>query len=471
MPIIASILTVIAVVSCLMMFFIRREQKVALLVMGTMILTLVSVPVIPLHKANLLLPVFFLLSEWRLLTLHIKKIWDMPSLRLAFIILFISTIVCAFTTTYTKSWKVIQTELFFKYFALAYAFVGVKNERSLKPILKMSIYCLIALTFFGILNYIDKSADLVNEMTKGEINWTYDVEFGNLYSERARFRVQSMFKSPFDYGYICAAILMLHIHAWHQKLESKKDFIIAIVCCTFGILTCGCRTVWVGSLFSIMCYYMWNFQLSRNAILGIVGVIAIFLSYNFIPAVENKVNTLTDIFKEDSESGGSSIAMRTAQLANTLYYVDGYELFGRGKGYFTSEIWNSDVSKRERTETGLQGMESVILGYMLERGYFGLTLWAAFYAIIFLYFRKNKQENKMLTGLGVSILALYLVFSIGTGELGSVYPTLLLLGISMKMIESKKRRKMLYAVLLRIMKRKKLTRRQQLAVILKAVSR
>ena len=444
MAIIASIFTIITIVSCLMMFFIRREQKVALLVMGAMTLTLVNVPVIPLHKANILLPTFFLLSEWRSLTLHIKKIWNTPSLRCAFAILIFSTIVCAFTTRYLKPWTVvIREELLYKYFAIAYAFMAVKDERSLKPILRISIYCLIALTFFGILNYIDRSAELVNELTKGKTNWVYDIEFGNLYSERSRFRVQSMFKSPFDYGYICAAILLLHVHAWYQKLERKRSFVVAMICCAFGIITCGCRTVWVCSLFSVICYYMWSFRLDRNVVFGIVGVILFILSYNFIPAVEKKVNSVTDVFVEDSETGGSSIAMRTTQLISTLYYVEGDALFGKGKGYFTSEIWNPTVDERQRKETGLEGMESVILGYILERGYFGLTLWAAFYIIIFLYFRRHKQVNKMLTGLGVSILSLYLFFAIGTGELGSVYPTMLLLGLVIKAIESDKRKNLI----------------------------
>lgn len=471
MAIIASILTIITVVSCLMMFFIKREQKAALLIMGTMILTLVNVPYVPLHKANFLLPAFFLLSEWKSLTFHIKRIWNMPSLRFAFIILFISTAVCAFTTTYTKPWSIIQGELIFKYFALAYAFMAVKDERSLKPVLRISIYCLIALTFFGILNYINRSADLVNELTKGQTSWIYNVEWGNYYSERGRFRVQSMFKSPFDYGYICAAVLMLHIHAWYQKLESKDSFLIAVMCCAFGIITCGCRTVWVCSLFSVICYYLWSFKLGRNMILGIVGVILFVLSYSFIPVVEEKVNSLTDVFVEDSETGGSSIAMRTTQFAMTLYYVEGYEFLGRGKGFFTSEIWNPDVDQRKRNETGLAGMESVIMGYILERGYFGLTLWITFYFIIFLYFRRHKQNNKLLTGLGVSILSLYMVFAIATGELGSVYPTLLLLGMTMKMLEYNQRRTMLFALLLRIMKSKKLSRRQRLGIIIKAIKK
>ena len=137
-----------------------------------------------------------------------------------------------------------------------------------------------------------------------------------------------------------------------------------------------------------------------------------------------------------------------------------------GKGY-----WGHIYSENPRSVEGLLGIESVILQYLLERGIIGLVLWVAFYTVIIIYFCKNRKNSKALTGLGVSILTLYLVFSIGTGELGSVYPTMLLLGMAMKMIESKKRRTMLYALLIRIMKRKNLTRKQQLIIILKAISR
>jgi hypothetical protein len=102
----------------------------------------------------------------------------------------------------------------------------------------------------------------------------------------------------------------------------------------------------------------------------------------------------------------------------------------------------------------------------------------ASYTILFLYFWRNRNSRGRpgasqlaLTGLGASVLTLYLAYSIGTGELGSVYPTMLLLGMAMKIIESKKRRKLLYALLLRILKRKNLTRKQQLGILLKAIRR
>lgn len=457
---------IVTLVCCGLMFYVKREWKAAMLVMGAMTLTLVNIPVIPLHKANLLLQVAFLLSEWRDLPRHFKRLQSTPYLWIPLLIVSFSALLAALTSPYTSIKETIEYELLFKYFAIVYAFWAVKNEKSLKPILQVSLYCLIVLTFFGLLNYIDKNAIFVNALTEGQTTRYGDVALGDIYTESDRFRVQSMFQYGFDYGYICAAILLLHLHGWYRHLESKTEFIIAIACCSFGIVVCGCRTVWVCAIFSFICYSMWVFQLNRNVIYGMIAVMLLILSYNTVPAVEEKVNQMTDIFAENSETSGSSIQLRMSQYMYVAIHAEGHEWLGLGKGY-----WEYMHTKNPESVRGLYGVESVILQTLLERGIVGLVLWAAFYTMIFLYFWRNRIRRKKLTGLGVSILSLYLVFSIGTGELGSVYPTMLLLGISMKMIESKKRRLKLKAILRRIMKRKKLTRRQQLIVILKAMSR
>ena len=457
---------IVTLVCCLLMFCVKREWKAAMLVMGAMVLTLVDIPVIPLHKANLLLQVAFLLSEWRDLPRHVKRFRYTPCLWIPLLIVSLSALLAALTSPYTSIKETIEYELLFKYFAIAYAFWAVKNEKSLKPILQVSLYCLIVLTFFGLLNYIDKNAIFVNALTEGETTRYGDVALGDVYTESDRFRVQSMFQYGFDYGYICAAILLLHLHGWYRHLENKRDFIIAIACCSIGILICGCRTVWVSAALAIACYYMWAFQLSRNVMYGIVAMMLMMFSYLTIPAVEEKVNQVTDIFAENSETSGSSFQLRMSQYMTVAIHIEGHEWLGQGKGY-----WEHIYTEDQESVRGLYGVESVILQTLLERGIIGLFLWAAFYTAIFLYFWRNRRKRKKLTGLGVSILSLYLFYSIGTGELGSVYPTMLLLGISMKMIESKKRRLMLKTVLRRIMRRKKLTRRQQLIVILKAINR
>lgn len=462
MKIVAIIVTLVC---CLLMFCVKREWKAAMLVMGAMVLTLVDIPGIPLHKANLLLQVAFLLSEWRYLPRYVRRLQNAPFQWIPLLIVSFSALLTALTSPYTSIKETIEYELLFKYFAIVYAFWAVKNENSLKPILQVSLYCLIVLTFFGLLNYIDKNAIFVNALTEGQTTRYGDVALGDVYTD-SRFRVQSMFLYSFDYGFICAAILLLHLHGWYRHLESKTEFIIAIACCTFGILTCGCRTVWMSAIFSFICYSMWVFQLNRNVIYGMIAVMLLILSYNTVPAVEEKVNQVTDFFAENSETSGSSFQLRMSQYMTVAIHIEGHEWLGQGKGY-----WEHIYTEDQESVRGLYGVESIILQTLLERGIVGLLLWAAFYTVIFLYFWRNRIRRKKLTGLGVSILTLYLVFSIGTGELGSVYPTMLLLGSTMKMIESKERRLKLKAILRKITRRKKLTRRQQLIVILKAISR
>ncbi|MBO4718384.1 MAG: O-antigen ligase family protein [Prevotella sp.] len=429
MKIIAIIVTLVC---CCLMFYLKREWKAALLIMGAMTLTAVSITGIPLRNANFLLQAVFLLSEWRNLPRYFKRWRYTPCLWIPLLIVSFSALLAALTSPYTGIIEIIESDLLFGCFALVYAFWAVKNEKSLKPILQISLYCLIVLTVFGVLNYITKSADFVNALTEGKTSKIREgVALGDVYAEGTRFRVQSMFKYAFDYGYICAAILLLHLHGRYRHLENKMEFMIALVCCLFGILTCGCRIVWASAVLSIACYSLWVFQLKRNVIYGIVAVMVMIISYNTIPAVEERVNQVTDILSENSETGGSSIQMRISQYMYVLYYTEGNELLGLGKGY-----WAYTYAEDPYSVSGLQGVESIILQYLLERGIIGLVLWAACYTIIFLYFRRHKQKNKMLTGLGVSILSLYLVFAIGTGELGSVYPTMLLLGIVIKAVES-----------------------------------
>ena len=164
---------------------------------------------------------------------------------------------------------------------------------------------------------------------------------------------------------------------------------------------------------------------------GMIAVILMIMSYYTIPEVEDKVNKMTDIFIENSGTEGSTIQMRMSQYFAVIYQTEGNEWLGLGKGYW-SHIYFEDQS----SVVGLLGIESVILSYLLERGIIGLFLWATFYTIIFRYFWKNRKKTKALTGLGGSILSLYLLFSIGTGELGSVYPTMILLGFVIKAIEA-----------------------------------
>lgn len=434
-----TIAIIFTLACCLMMFFVKRQTKAAVFIVGAMTLTLVNIPEIPLHNANSLIQVSFLLSE---LT-HIKKqlisLWRVSYLKYSILIVTISSVICVLTSPHlltpsSEGLVFLRSELLLKYFAICYAFWAYSNETSIRQTLKLSLYCLIVLTFFGILNAISGSSYFVNEFTKGMTSILRgDVDFGDIYLDSDRFRVLSMFKNPFDYGYICSAVFLLHLHCYYRRIEKTSHFCIAAICCLFGIVSCWCRIVWISFVVALACYYLWTSKLNKMLSITLASILLIPLFYYTVPFVQERIDSISDIFIEDSGTAGSSMAMRMEQYDATIENIEeGKIAFGMGKGYFVNDLgWGEN----ERVDERLQGLESVVYGYLLERGIVGLALWATFYILIFFYLIQNRSDYKSITGLGMSIVILYLLFAIGTGELLSVYPTMLLLGYVFKAIE------------------------------------
>lgn len=448
MKIIAFIVTLVC---CCLMFFVKREWKAGLLVMGAMVLTAVSIPGVPFHNANYLLPIAFLLSEWRGWPHHFRSLLHVRGLAGMLLLVSISALIAVLTSPYIEPKEFLQKELLFKYFAIAYVFWTLKDERSLKPVLLMSFCCLLLLTAIGVLNYITKNADFVNALTVGKTSLAHqDAELGSIYTESTRFRVQSMFVSAFDYGFICVVMLLLHWYGWLRGLENKMIFALAAVCCLFGVITCGCRIVWVCCILSVSCFYMWCYPLRKTVLAAILVITAFIVSYSTVKFVEERVDNVTDMFKEDSNTGGSSIDMRMVQMATTWYQIEGHELFGLGQGF-----WVYSYKKESNRVENLHGIESVVFQLLLERGIFGFVVWIVFYTWLFSLFWRNRHLQPKVTGLAASVWTVYVLFAIGTGELGAGYPTLLLLGMPLKVLEEKKRRRRLLALLLSVINSKK----------------
>ena len=116
---------------CGLMFIVKRETKAALLVMGTMTLTLVDIPGVPLQKANFLLQAAFLLSEWKNIPRYFSRLRQTKFLWKSLLLIGFAAILAGLTSQYTEIKETIRSELLFKYFAIAYAFWTVKDEKSL----------------------------------------------------------------------------------------------------------------------------------------------------------------------------------------------------------------------------------------------------------------------------------------------------------------------------------------------------
>lgn len=438
-----AIAIIAVLICCLLMFVVRREYKAGILIMGTIVFTVVSIPAVPFHDANILLPLSFLLSEVKHLNAMIrstrgKLIWNLMGIA---ILLSVLTIIASPHLRDAESLRIfVQGELFFKYFVLLYAFWAFSNEESIKPTLRVTFYAMIVLTAFGVLNSVTKSADFVSIMTQGAVKTTVSSngdDAGQVFMTSDRFRVQAMFLSPFDYGYICVLMLLLHIYGFIHKYETKLKFLVVASCCIFGILSCGCRTNIFCGLIGVSVFFLLAYKLGKSIRLSLLGIFLACISYMCVPAVQEIFDNMMTMFDKNSNVTGSSMELRAVQYAAVLYHIQDNPLLGCGYQYFLIDMgWGQ--GREFLLDSRLAGLEGVIMNYILERGFIGVFLYLLFYISILYYFYKNRKKASMTIALGISVLSAYLAFANMTGELSSVYPTLLLLGYVFKVIDNKR---------------------------------
>lgn len=438
-----AIAIIAVLICCLLMFVVRREYKAGILIMGTIVFTVVSIPAVPFHNANILLPLSFLLSEVKHLNAMIrstrgKLIWNLMGIA---ILLSVLTIIASPHLRDAESLRIfVQGELFFKYFVLLYAFWAFSSEESIRPTLRITFYAMIVLTIFGILNSLTKSADFISVMMEGASKTTVSSngeDAGQVYMTSSRFRVQAMFLSPFDYGYICVLMLLLHIYGFIHKYETKLKFLVVASCCIFGILSCGCRTNIFCALIGVSVFFLLAYKLGKSIRLSLLGIFLACISYMCVPAVQEIFDNMMTMFDKNSNVTGSSMELRAVQYAAVLYHIQDNPLFGCGYQYFLIDMgWGQ--GREFLLDSRLAGLEGVIMNYILERGFIGVFLYLLFYISILYYFYKNRKKATMTIALGISVLSAYLAFANMTGELSSVYPTLLLLGYVFKVIDNKR---------------------------------
>lgn len=433
-----KIIAILAVlVCCVLMFVVKRPYKAGILMLSAMLFTPVQVTFFPIHTGTLLIVLSFLLSEvghFRQLFRESRGtiVWQLTGLA---IFAYILTIIFSPHLKTANEIRIFtQTELLLTHFALIYAFWCYTDEESFKPTLNITFWGLIVLTAFGVLNYLTKSADWLSDMLAGtESSGVVGEDIGTQYTYSDRFRVQAMFSNAFNYGYICIIVFLLHLYGYLRKMENGRIFLTVLVCSLFGVVTCGCRTNVFCFIIGLIVFVMSAFKMGKSLRYAMILLLVLGLSYSFVPAVQEKIDNMASMFDKKSEVEGSSIEMRTLQFAAVLYHIKDSPVVGRGQGFFNIDMgWGK--GKKYLIDDRLWGLEGVAMNRLLERGFLGLAMYMIFYGAMIVYLFKNRKRSRMLTALGLALLAVYLSFANMTGELLSVYPTLLATGFVIKAV-------------------------------------
>lgn len=425
---------------CFLMFKATKETKLAILLLATICLNCVIIPFIPFGMAKYLLCSCFVLSEFPHIRTHLKDI-KYTIIKPLLISMIIATIILAINSPhYNNTMQYIRLfiiELLSKYFIIWYAFLLIKEEKGLLQAFKISFYGILILTGFAILNYITKNAIFINEMLNGVILTDVMENAGNQFTYANRFRVQAMFPNPFDYGYICILLLLLYWYGYSKALINKKHFYITILCCLFGVITCGCRTNILCLFIGVLVYISIAFKIKQKIKYIVIGILCCATFISTIPILQEKITeTLTIFDKDSSKVGGSSLELRSIQYAAVLFHIRNHELFGRGLDFFNIDMgWGE--GKKYLVDEDLAGLEGVLMNHLLERGIVGVIFYLLFYITLLIFIYKKRNVDKTTAALAIATLIVYLTFSNMTGELSSVYPSLLIIGCSIKILYNK----------------------------------
>ena len=323
---------------------------------------------------------------------------------------------------------------------IVYSYLSVRKKKQICFLYKVLFVCLVILTVFAIFNFLFGSSFFLNYATKENIHKSSEL-LGDRYIQSDRFRVQAMFANPFDYGYICLVFLYIELYAFVYKIQKRKYSYIAFLCCLFGIITCGCRTVlfcfFIGAICLLFLFFSKNYKKFSYTILFIIFFLIL---YNTSPFLHEKIELMFTAITDSGGDvvGGSNLNLRHQQIEAVFFHIKDDLLFGRGVGYFGKDLgFNKGIENLK--DIRLMGLEGVYMSYLLERGIVGLFLWISYYIVILRYFYKHRFKDRYTSAIGITIIVVYISFGCMTGQLLSLYPTLLSLGLFMKICDANKK--------------------------------
>lgn len=288
----------------------------------------------------------------------------------------------------------------------------------------------MVICIYGVFNYITKSNpyDLL-------IQSTYkSTSFFSYYANDIRFRINSTTAHPIYYGYLLGTIIIYILAYLYNKGETNKTTIITLSLLIINLLLTNSRTPLVVFIIGLIALSFFSLSIQKKLQNILLLTLLSLVSYSFIPFVQEQVDNSLDIFiTGGTKSDGSSMEMRNTQLLASLDQFNKSPIRGNGLSYIEEDLgWNN---KNKDVDSDFAGFESYIFQLLIEQGLIGIIITFALFLSIYRFFIKNMHSFKLLSGLGVSILSMFIIFSTGTGTLGSWTITMGLLGVIIKTIE------------------------------------
>ena len=336
---------------------------------------------------------------------------------------------------YNELQSYILSTLISQYVTIILSFISINSENDLRRVLKLSFWGLLILFLIGVANLTEGRSWFLNVLASQGAVGERAKDLGNLYSDNDRFRVQATFALACTYGCANIAYLFLYFYAYLKSLINKSKALFAVFFSLFGIFFCGFRAVWFSACIALIVFLFVAYDIKKQIKYLLLTLIAVFFLYNTISDVRERVDSLIEVATnvESQEEGSSSIEMRMIQFAAVMEHIDGQVLTGLGYGFFSKDLeW--EKGRNALMDQRLQGLESIVFSYLLERGIIGLCLYFSFIVFIFKFLHNKRRSARVITGICSGLFAGWVTFIVTTGEQGTFYPVMLIMGVLLKIV-------------------------------------
>lgn len=338
------------------------------------------------------------------------------------------------------------------FFVIFLCYVNLKENADWEKLIKFFMISSIILCLYGFFIFVTKLNPVDVFITK-----TYNsVSFYDQYVDlEERFRINSFVTHPIYYGYLTGALFLLGTYGFVYIRKLKWLCLLAMIFLFLNLLLTNSRTplfAFVFGLFIFIYFLLKNVSTIRIALIGLCVGVGL---YN-VPIVQQKVDNVLDIFEPGGGkvTDGSSLKMRNMQLAVSYDEFLKSPIFGNGFYYINETLGYSSDSEKTTSSDNFEGFESIIYELLIEQGLVGIITNIIFFTSVARYFLINKYVNRIFTGLGLGILVMFIIFSVGTGTLSSEIITMALLGIIIKFIELEHARVRLFRKVLNLHEKK-----------------
>lgn len=337
------------------------------------------------------------------------------------------------------------------FFIVFIGFYYLNSISDFKRILRTLAFYFFILSIYGFFNFIFKANPYIDliQTTYGTGMDVIAQYMGNLMD---RFRISSFTWHPIYYGLFLGEeiiILMFMLTSGWFKGRMRPFSLICLFVVIANLILTNSRTPIIALAVGFIVYFIYSMKLKQKISVIIVGICLAIVALLVFPSASDIVGEAYNaITTQDTQVQGSSLEMREDQLGASVLVFYESPITGNGYNYIQEGLgFTSDRSNRQ-SDNVLQGFESYIFKLLIEQGLCGIVANILFFTSLVVFFikgyRKNSKIGKQLSIAAISIVFLFLLFIIGTGDMSSFIYIITILGICMKAVLEFKKKHLFY---------------------------